>query len=149
MAVKPVPDGYHTVTPYLTVADAAGQIDFLKRAFDGEQVFAHTDDQGNVRHAEVRIGDSIVMIGQAREPWTPKPGHFYLYVPNVDELYKRALTAGAKSISEPADQFYGDRHGGVEDSNGNTWWVATHIEDVSPEELQRRAAEAEKKQAKS
>lgn len=149
MAVKPVPDGYHTVTPYLTVADAAAEIDFLKRAFNAQQVYAHTDSKGNVSHAELRIGDSMVMIGQANGPWTPKHANFYLYVPNVDELYKQAVAAGGKSISEPSDQFYGDRHGGVEDSNGNGWWIATHIEDVAPEEIQRRAAEYEKKRAAS
>jgi len=138
MAVKPIPDGYHTVTPYLTVADAEAQIDFLKKAFGGEENFRHSDDKGRVSHAEVRVGSSMLMIGQARDQWTPKPAMFYLYVEDVDAVYKRAVAAGGKSIHEPADQAYGDRTGGVEDSQGNQWWVGTHIEDVSGEEIQRR-----------
>ena len=138
MAVKPIPEGYHTVTPYLTVADAEAQIDFLKRAFGAEETYRHGDDKGRVMHAEVRLGDSMVMIGQAREPWTPKPSNFYLYVEDVDAAYKRAVEAGGKSIREPTDQFYGDRTGGVEDTLGNSWWIGTHIEDVTPEEMERR-----------
>src|ERR1039458_7839000 len=121
MAVKPIPDGYHTVTPYLTVADAEAQIDFLKRAFGGEETFRHSDDKGKATHAEVRVGDSILMIGQARDQWVPKPAMFYLYVEDVDAVYQRALAAGAKSVQKPADQVYGDRSGGVEDSLGNQW----------------------------
>jgi uncharacterized glyoxalase superfamily protein PhnB len=138
MVVKPIPEGYHTVTPYLTVADAEAQIDFLKRAFGAEETYRHADDKGRVSHAEVRIGTSMLMIGQAREQWTPRPAQFYLYVEDVDAVYKRAVAAGGKSMQQPADQAYGDRTGGVEDSQGNYWWVGTHIEDVSPEEIQRR-----------
>jgi PhnB protein len=145
MAVKPIPDGYHTVTPYLTVADAEAQINFLKKAFGAEETYSHTDDKGKVRHAEVRVGTSMLMIGQARDQWTPKPGNFYLYVEDVDAVYKRAVAAGAKSIQEPANQAYGDRTGGVEDSQGNQWWVGTHVEDVSPEEIQRRYSQMAKK----
>src|ERR1035438_7931904 len=94
MAAKPVPDRYHTVTPYLTVDDAALQIDFLKRAFNAQVNYEMKDPQGNVRHAEVRVGDSILMIGQARDEWTSRPMTFYLYVPDVDALYKSALAAG-------------------------------------------------------
>jgi PhnB protein len=145
MAVKAIPEGYHTVTPYLTVADAEAQIDFLKRAFGAEETYRHADDKGKVTHAEVRVGNSMLMIGQARDQWTPRPAMFYLYVEDVDAVYKRALTAGAKSVQEPANQPYGDRSGGVEDSQGNQWWVGTHIEDVSPEEIQRRYSEMAKK----
>lgn len=145
MAVKPIPEGYHTVTPYLTVGDAEAQIDFLKRAFGGEETYRHADDKGEVTHAEVRVGNSMLMIGQARDQWTPRPAMFYLYVEDVDAVYKRALGAGAKSVQEPANQPYGDRSGGVEDSQGNQWWVGTHIEDVSPEEIQRRYSEMAKK----
>jgi PhnB protein len=147
MAVKPIPDGYHTVTPYLVVADAEAQIDFLKRAFGADETYRHHDDKGKVSHAEVRVGNSMLMIGQARDQWTPKPAMFYLYVEDVDAVYKRAVEAGAKPAQEPADQAYGDRSGGVEDSQGNQWWVGTHIEDVSPEEIQRRYSEMAKKQA--
>ena len=147
MAVKPIPEGYHTVTPYLTVADAEAQIDFLKRAFGAEEKYRHSDDKGRIMHAEVRVGDSMVMIGQAREPWTPKPANYYLYVEDVDAVYKQAVAAGGKSLQEPANQPYGDRGGGVEDSQGNNWWIGTHIEDVSSEEIQRRYSELAKKQA--
>ncbi len=147
MAVKPIPDGYHTVTPYLTVADAEAQIDFLKKAFGGEETYRHTDDKGKVGHAEVRVGSSMLMIGQARDQWTPKPVCFYLYVEDVDAVYKRAVAAGGKPMQEPTNQAYGDRSGGVEDSLGNQWWVGTHIEDVSPEEIERRYSEMAKKTA--
>jgi len=138
MAVKPVPDGYRTITPYLTVADAAQQIQFLQKAFNAELRYEMKDDAGHVRHAEVKIGDSMLMIGQARDQWLPRPMNFYLYVADCDSLYQSALTAGGKSIQEPKTQFYGDRHGGVEDPQGNQWWTATHVEDVSPEEMGRR-----------
>lgn len=138
MAAKPVPDGYHTVTPYLTVDDAALQIDFLKSAFNARVKYEMKDDKGNIRHAEVIIGDSVLMIGQTRDEWKPRPMTFYLYVPDVDALYKTALAAGAKSLQEVTTQFYGDRSGGVEDPQGNYWWIATHVEDVSPEEMDRR-----------
>jgi uncharacterized glyoxalase superfamily protein PhnB len=147
MSVKPVPDGYHTVTPYLTVDDAALQIDFLKRALNAQVKYEMKDDQGNVRHAEVSVGDSILMIGQARDQWKSRPMSFYLYVPDVDALYKSALAAGAKSLQEVTTQFYGDRSGGVEDPQGNYWWIATHVEDVSPGELERRHREALSKQS--
>jgi PhnB protein len=147
MAVKPIPDGFHTVTPYLTVADAEAQIDFLKKAFGAEETYRHSDDKGKVGHAEVRVGNSMLMIGQARDQWTPKPSMFYLYVEDVDAVYKRAVESGGKPIHEPADQAYGDRSGGLEDSLGNQWWVGTHIEDVSPEEIERRYSEMAKKQA--
>jgi len=138
MAVKPVPDGYHTVTPYLTVDDASILIDFLKSAFDAQVKYEMKDEKGNIRHAEVSVGDSILMIGQARDEWKPRPMTFYLYVPDADSLYKSALAAGAKSLQEVTTQFYGDRSGGVEDTQGNYWYVATHVEDVSPEEMDRR-----------
>jgi PhnB protein len=138
MAAKPVPDGYHTVTPYLTVDDAAILIDFLQRAFNARVKYEMKDDKGNIRHAEVTVGDSVLMIGQARDEWTPRPMTLYLYVPDVDALYKSALAAGAKSLQEVTTQFYGDRSGGVEDPQGNYWWIATHVEDVSPEEMARR-----------
>ena len=138
MPVKPVPDGYHTVTPYLTVDDAAIQIEFLKSAFNAQVKYEMKDDKGNIRHAEVTIGDSVLMIGQTRDEWKSRPMSFYLYVPDVDAMYKSAVTAGGKSLQEVTTQFYGDRSGGVEDPQGNYWWIATHVEDVSPEEMGRR-----------
>jgi len=149
MAVKPIPDGYHSVTPYLTVDDPGEVIDFLKKAFDAQETYAMRDSSGKIRHAEVKVGNSMLMLGGAQGEWKARPGNFYLYVEDVDAVYKKAIAAGGKSISEPANQFYGDRHGGVQDSQGNTWWVATHIEDVSSEELERRAKEAQHTQAAS
>lgn len=141
MAVKPIPEGYHTVTPYLTVSDLPRLVQFLADAFDGKPSELVPDEQGQVRHAEVRIGDSMVMIGQEREQWKARPGTIYLYVEDAHATYKRAMSAGAKSLMEPAQMFYGDINGGVEDPVGNWWWIATHVEDVSPEEMERRARE--------
>jgi len=95
---------------------------------------------GSIRHAEARIGDSMVMIGQAGGEWKPKPNTVHVYVPDVDATYKKALAAGATSTREPVTQFYGDRSAGVEDAQGNSWWIATHVEDVSPEEMEKRMA---------
>ncbi len=95
---------------------------------------------GRVSHAEVRIGDSIVMMGEPTERTETQPAHLYVYVNDTDETYDRALKAGAVSLMEPKDQFYGDRNAGVKDAFGNVWWIATHVEDVPPEEMRRRAA---------
>ena len=147
MAVKPIPDGYQTVTPYLTIENPEAVMDFLKKAFDAQETYAMRDDKGQVQHAEMKLGTSMLMFGRAHGEWHARPGNFYLYVEDCDAAYKRAIAAGAKSISEPADQFYGDRHGGVADPEGNNWWVATHIEDVAPQDLDRRAREWHQKQA--
>ena len=143
MAVKPVPDGYQTVIPYLIIPDVAKVIDFLKQTFGAEETQQRmTRPDGAVMHAEVRIGDSRIMFGEPMGDFKPMPGSLYLYLNEVDATYKRAIAAGGTSIMEPADQFYGDRNAGVKDSAGNIWWMATHIEDVSHEEIARRAATA-------
>jgi uncharacterized glyoxalase superfamily protein PhnB len=147
MAVKPIPEGYHTVTPYLVVEGAAKLIDFLKQAFDAQETFRMPKPDGTIMHAEVKIGDSMVMIGEGSEPWKPMPSVLHLYVNDADAVYKRALQAGATSTMEPKDQFYGDRHGGVKDPAGNMWWIATHKEDVPPEELKKRAEAFMKQQS--
>jgi PhnB protein len=139
---KPVPDGYHTVTPYLVVEDAGKLIEFLTAAFGAKVRSSHKRPDGKVAHAEVGIGDSIIMLGSAQGDAKPMTTALYMYVPDCDTLYRRALAAGGISIGEPKDQFYGDRHGGVKDPCGNTWWIATHIEDVSEQELMRRIAGA-------
>jgi len=146
MAVKTRPEGYHAVTPYLMVPGVARLLDFLKQAFDAREMHVMKRPDGGVMHAEVRIGDSVVMMGEPMAPWPAMPGSLYLYVDDVDATYKRALQAGGTSVMEPADQFYGDRHGGVKDASGNIWWIATHIEDVPPAELARRAEAFMKKQ---
>lgn len=139
MAVKPVPDGYHSVTPYLIVEGVAKLIDFLKFAFEAKETERHAKPDGTIMHSEVRIGDSIIMMGEPTGEFKPMPGSIYLYVNDTDAVYKRALQAGGTSIMEPADQFYGDRNAGVKDSSGNFWWIATHKEDVPPDELAKRA----------
>ena len=139
MAVKPVPDGYHTVTPYLVVSDVAGLIDFLEQVFDVKEKEIMRQPDGSIMHAEVRIGDSVIMMGEATDEFAPMPGMLHVYLEDVDDAYRRALAAGATSLREPTDEFYGDRAAGVQDAFGNQWWMATHVEDVSPEEMQRRA----------
>jgi PhnB protein len=138
MAVRPVPEGYHTVTPYLIVRDADKLLEFMKKAFDARVKEEHRKPDGSIMHADVVIGDSHVMLGQAGGQWREMPASILLYVPDADGMYKAALEAGGKSVQEMATQFYGDRSGGVEDSSGVTWWISTHVEDVSPEEMERR-----------
>jgi PhnB protein len=138
MAVKPIPEGFGSVTPYLTVDDAQSLINFIQQAFDGQVTYRMNDEQGNVRHAEMKIGDSMIMIGQAREEWKSRPGMFVIYVADCDAVYKKAVAAGGKVVRDLTTQPYGDRSGGVEDAQGNQWWISTHVEDVSPEEMERR-----------
>jgi uncharacterized glyoxalase superfamily protein PhnB len=142
MPVEPVPTGYHTVTPYLVVADVAGLIDFMSRAFGAVETSRFTGPDGRIMHAEVKVGDSPVMLGESGGEWKPMPSVLHMYVPDVDAVYADAIAAGAASLREPNDQFYGDRMAGVEDAAGNQWWIATHVEDVSPEEMRRRANES-------
>ena len=122
--------GLRTLNVYLHPIGAPEFIDFLKAAFDAEETQVFTSPQGVVHHAKIRIGESILEMGEAHGPFQPMPAQFYLYVPDCDAWYQRALKAGAKSIAEPVDHPYGDRSGGVEDPFGNTWYIATHIKDV-------------------
>jgi PhnB protein len=140
-SVKPIPDGYHSITPCLIVNDASRILDFVKQAFEAQEIHRTTGRDGCVQHAEVRIGDSVVMISQAHGEWRAMTAALYLYVPDTDALYRRALQAGGTSLQEPTDHFYGDRSGGVTDPCGNQWFIATHVEDVSDAELQRRSQE--------
>jgi len=142
MAVKPIPEGYHAVTPYLIVDGAAKLIDFLNKTFGATELFRMPAPGGKIGHAEVKIGDSNIMIADTSAEWGTRPAMLYVYVSNVDETHKRALSAGATQVKEPADQFYGDRSSGVNDAFGNYWGIATHIEDVSPEEIERRVKQA-------
>jgi PhnB protein len=127
-----IPEGLHTVNVYLHPRRAQPVIDFMKRAFGAEEVAKYPSPDGVIHHAQVRIGDSVVEMGEADGPYQPMPTMFYLYVPDVDAMYSRALNAGATSISPPTDQSYGDRSAGVKDSFGNTWYIATHFKDVTP-----------------
>ena len=150
MAVKPVPDGYHTVTPYLVVRGAPKVIEFLKQAFGAELSHEPTKrPDGTIMHAQVRIGDSPVMIADESEMAKATPSSLYLYVPDVDSVYQRAVKAGGSTVMEPTDMFYGDRGGAVTDPAGNRWHIGTHVEDVSPAELKKRATEFMKQQNKA
>ena len=133
------PNRYHTVTPYLTVQGADELIDFLRQVFGAEVTERITRADNMVAHADVRIGDSIIMLADASSEWKPMPGAIYVYVSDTDVIYQRALQAGGTSLMEPADQFHGDRMSGVRDPFGNVWWIVTHMEDVSSDELQKRA----------
>ena len=142
MAVKAIPQGYHTVTPYLIVHGAEKQIAFLKQAFDAKEAFEpmRTPD-GKIMHADLKIGNSHVMLGEASDQHPATQTHIHLYVKDADAMHKRATAAGGTSTRAPEDMFYGDRTGSVRDFAGNTWHVSTHKEDVGPDELQRRAEE--------
>ena len=146
MAVKPIPDDYPRVTPYLVVDGAAGVIDFAKDVFGAtERGGRFTTPDGKIGHAEFMIGDSVLMCADASTSDQGKamPAVLNIYVEDVDAVYRKALDVGATSLREPADQFFGDRSAGVQDAAGNQWWMATHVEDVSPEELAKRAAAAQ------
>ena len=145
--VSPIPEGYHSVTPYLIIRGAAKALAFYKLAFGAIEKFRMEAPDGRISHAEVLIGDSTLMLAdehseigaKSPESWGGSPVSLMLYVGNVDQVFAQAVEAGA-SVERPlADQFYGDRTGGLKDPFGHTWYVATHIEDVSPEEMARRA----------
>jgi PhnB protein len=138
MAVNWKPEGYHTVTPYLVGRGTAELIEFLKQSFGAQERERLMRSDGKIMHAEVKIGDSVVMMGESSDDFKAMPTSIHLYLEDVDEAYKRAVQADGKSLREPTDQFYGDRSAGVQDASGNHWWLATHVEDVSPEEMQRR-----------
>ena len=148
MPVKPIPDGYRTVTPYLIVADSAAAIAFYKKAFGAAERMRHTMPDGRVGHAELTIGDSMIMLAdefpeigaRAPGPAGGSPVGLHLFVEDVDAVVARATAAGAKLTRPVADQFYGDRNGSVTDPFGHVWHVTTHIEDVPPDEIARRMA---------
>jgi PhnB protein len=155
MATKPIPDGYRTATPYLIIKGAAEAIEFYKRVFGATELLRMADPQGRVGHAEIKIGDSVIMLADEH----PAMGYrgprslggssvsILLYLEDVDGVFERAVKAGATAQRPVADQFYGDRSGTLEDPFGHVWTVATHVEDVSPEEMQRRAEAAMKSAA--
>ena len=126
-----IPKGLHNVNVYMHPLRAEPVIGFLKRAFGAQELAKYASPDGVVHHAEIRVGDSVVEMGEAHGIYQPMQSMFYVYVPECDAVYKRALAAGAKSIQEPAEQTYGDRSAGVTDSFGNTWYIATHIKDVA------------------
>jgi PhnB protein len=148
MSVKPIPDGYHSVTPYITVRGAAAALEFYKAAFGAAEVMRFDMPGGGVAHAEIRIGDSIIMLGDEHPEWGNKspqalggtPGGLCIYVEDCDAVFDRALKAGATVMKPMEDQFYGDRSGTVIDPFGHAWTIATHKEDVSIDEMKARMA---------
>jgi PhnB protein len=146
MSVRPIPEGYHSITPYLVVDGAARAIDFYKEAFGATELMRMPAPGDRIGHAELRIGDSVVMLADEH----PEQGHvgpktvggtpvgLLLYVEDVDAVFKKAISLGAKETRPLENQFYGDRMGGFTDPFGHNWMIATHVEDVSPEEMERR-----------
>jgi PhnB protein len=149
MPVSPIPAGYHSITPYITVRGAAKALEFYKAAFGAKEIMRFAMPDGTVAHAEIEIGDSRVMLGDEMPAYGNRgpeslggtAGGLCIYLPNVDAAFAKAVAAGAKVFKPVQDQFYGDRSGTVIDPFGHVWTLSTHIEDVSPEEMQRRAAE--------
>lgn len=147
MKSQPIPAGFHTITPYLTVQDVRRLIEFLKQALGAVEVRCSVTPDGSVMNAELRIGDSMVMLGEAPKDKTDlkkMTSMLYMYVTDSDSVFERAIKAGGKAIREPADQIYGDRVGAIEDPCGNQWWIATRKENVSDEELSIRMAQFKK-----
>jgi PhnB protein len=149
MAVQPVPEGYHTVTPYLAVDNAAEAIDFYRRAFGAKERVRMSGPGDTVMHAELEIGDSLVMLSDPFPQASTTPpkelggtsASVFMYVEDIDAVYRQAIDAGASSLMEPDDMFWGDRFGSVQDPFGHSWTIATHVEDLEPEEMQRRSEE--------
>lgn len=152
MSAKPIPEGYHNVTPYIIVKGAAKALEFYKKAFGAEELMCMSDPDGGIAHAEFRIGDSPIMLADENPEWgnrSPQslngsPVIIHLYVNDVDKVAASAIAAGAKVLMPVQDQFYGDRSGRFQDPFGHLWIVSTHKEDLSPEEIGRRAEKAMK-----
>ena len=139
MATKSIPEGYHSITPSFCVDGARQFINFLKEVFAAQDRFRMDGPGGKVAHAELSIGDSTLMVSDVTPQWPAKTNSLYVYVDDVDAAYERALKAGATSLRAPENAFYGDRNSSVSDPFGNIWGIATHVEDVPPEELKKRA----------
>jgi PhnB protein len=134
------PEGYQSVIPYLHVNGAARMITFMKEVFDAKEIAVYPRPDGTVGHAALRIGDSVVELADGGQDWPAMPCALQVYVPDTDAVYHRALKAGASSLQEPADQFYGDRVASIKDICGNNWYIATQIEVVSKAEIDKRLA---------
>ncbi len=147
--IAPIPKGSSTITPFFALDDTEGFADFLIRAFDGNIHFSLRSDGSVLRHAIVNIGNSRVMVSKGAEQFEARPLALHLYVADTDGVYEKAIAAGARSLREPADQFYGARSAGVEDPFGNHWWIATQIEEVSEDELKKREAAVRKGESAS
>ena len=148
MAVKPIPDGYHSVTPYLIVNNGVKALEYYKQAFGATELMRMDGPDGKLGHAEIKIGDSPVMLADENPQWNAKsptsyggtPVSLMIYVDDCDAVFKQAIAAGGKELKGLQDQFYGDRSGTLSDPFGHCWTVATHKEDVAPEEMERRMA---------
>jgi PhnB protein len=140
MTVKAIPDGYNVVTPYLMVSDASKFIEFMATVFGAETKEQLMRPDGKIGHTELCIGDSMIMLSEASDSHSATPVMLHFYVEDVDAVFERAVRAGGTVLQMPTNQFYGDRSGGVKEPTGNTVWIATHIEDVAPDEIKRRAA---------
>lgn len=155
MAVQPIPEGYRTITPYLAVDDASAAIDFYQRALGAEERVRMSGPGGSIMHAELQIGDSMIMLSDPLPQASTKPPKelggtsvsIMTYVEDIDSVYKQAIDAGAESLMEPDDMFWGDRFGSVKDPFGHSWTIATHIEDVSPEEMEERSKQWQEQMA--
>ena len=149
MPTKYIPEGYHSITPSISVDGAQKLINFLKDVFGTKERMRMEGPGGKIMHAELNIGDSVIMVADTMPGCPARSNSLYVYVEDVDAAYKRALQAGGTSDREPQDMFYGDRFGAVTDPFGNFWGIATHVEDVSPEELKKRAEAFQKEFAAS
>lgn len=147
MTVKPIPDGYHSITPYLMIKGASEAIEFYKRAFGATEIFRLSHPNGQIGHAEIKIGDSSIMLADACDQAEFHPPEslggssvaLHVYVEDVDAQFNQAVSAGAKAVKPVLDQFYGDRTGMLQDPFGHIWFLATHKKDITPEEINRRA----------
>jgi PhnB protein len=154
--VRPIPEGYHSITPALTCRDAARAIDFYKEALGAKEILRMNGPGGKVMHAEMQIGDSHFMISDefpgmsaAPNPSALPSSYLYVYTQDVDAAFNRAVKAGAQATMQPTNMFWGDRYGKLTDPFGHQWGIATHVEDVAPAEMQRRSEEFSKQMAKA
>jgi PhnB protein len=152
-AVRPIPEGYHSITPQITCRDAAKAIEFYKNVFGAQEISRMPDPSGKIMHAELKIGDSRFMLNDERPGMAVAPApaaihshSLFVYTEDVDSLFNRAVKAGSRADMQPSDMFWGDRYGTFTDPFGHQWGVATHVEDVAPAEMQRRFSEEVKKQ---
>jgi PhnB protein len=145
--VQPIPEGYHSVTPWIISRDTAKLPDFMSKAFGAEELGRAYNEDGTIGHAEVKIRDCIVMAFDARKEWPPTPCFLRLYVPDGDAVYQQALAAGATAVTEMTSLSFGDRMGRVRDPFGNLWWIQTRLENLAPEEMAKRAAEQQYRDA--
>jgi uncharacterized glyoxalase superfamily protein PhnB len=142
MSVSPIPEGYSRVSPFLICNNAEAVLNFIVKTFDAQPRGTMKTPEGKIGHSEVKIGDSVIMLSDGSPDYAPSPAVLHVYVENVDETFPKALASGGTVEREVQQTFYGDRNGAVKDPGGNTWWISTRVENVSPEEMERRMKEA-------